>query len=47
VAETNVERARRGYETALKGDLDALRDLLDPEVKWHGGDPVLAISVMP
>jgi ketosteroid isomerase-like protein len=39
VAETNVERARRGYEAALRGDLDALRELLDPDVKWHGGDP--------
>ena len=38
-AETNVERARRGYEAALHGDLDALRELLDPDVKWHGGDP--------
>jgi len=25
VAETNLERARRGYEAALHGDLDALR----------------------
>jgi ketosteroid isomerase-like protein len=39
VAETNVDRARRGYEAALRGDLDALRELLDPDVTWHGGDP--------
>jgi ketosteroid isomerase-like protein len=39
VAETNVERARSGYEAALHGDLDALRELLDPDVQWHGGDP--------
>jgi ketosteroid isomerase-like protein len=39
MAETNVELARRGWEAALRGDLDAIRDLLDPEVKWHGGDP--------
>ena len=37
--ETNVELARRGFEAALRGDLDAIADLLDPEVKWHGGDP--------
>jgi ketosteroid isomerase-like protein len=39
MAESNVELARRGWEAALRGDLDTLRDMLDPEVKWHGGDP--------
>jgi ketosteroid isomerase-like protein len=39
MAETNVELARRGYEAAVRGDLDALREFLDPQVKWHGGDP--------
>jgi ketosteroid isomerase-like protein len=39
VTETNIERARRGYEAALSGDLEALREFLDPDVKWHGGDP--------
>jgi ketosteroid isomerase-like protein len=39
MSETNVELARRGYEAALRGDLDAIREFLDPEVKWHGGDP--------
>ncbi len=39
MTESNVELARRGWEAALRGDLDTLRDLLDPEVKWHGGDP--------
>jgi ketosteroid isomerase-like protein len=37
--ETNLERVRRGYEAALRGDLDVIRELLDPDVKWHGGDP--------
>ena len=23
----------------MRGDLDAIGELLDPEVKWHGGDP--------
>ena len=40
--ETNVEIARRGFEAALKGDLDTVRDFLDPDVKWHGGDPSAA-----
>lgn len=34
-----VELARRGYEAARRGDLDAVSEFLDPEVKWHGGDP--------
>lgn len=37
--ETNGDRARRGYEAALRGDLDAVGDFLDPDVRWHGGDP--------
>jgi ketosteroid isomerase-like protein len=36
---TNAELARRGYEAALRGDLEAIGALLDPHVKWHGGDP--------
>jgi ketosteroid isomerase-like protein len=36
---SNVDRARRAYEAALRGDLDAVREVLDPDVSWHGGDP--------
>lgn len=36
---SNVELARHGFEAVLSGDLDALRDFLDPDVLWHGGDP--------
>jgi ketosteroid isomerase-like protein len=39
MTETTGELARRGYEAALRGDLDAIRELLDPDVKWHDGDP--------
>ena len=39
MTESNVELARSGYEAIMRGDLDAVRDLLDPDVKWHGGDP--------
>jgi hypothetical protein len=42
MAETNVELARRGYAAVLRGDLDVIRHLLDPGVKWHGGDPSAA-----
>lgn len=36
---TNVELARRAFEAVARGDLDEVRDLLDRDVKWHGGDP--------
>jgi ketosteroid isomerase-like protein len=39
MSESNAELARRGYEAALRGDLELIGDLLDPDVKWHGGDP--------
>ena len=39
VSEANVELVRRGYEAALRGDFSSIAELLDPEVKWHGGDP--------
>jgi ketosteroid isomerase-like protein len=38
MTETNGELARRGYEAALRGDLDVFGELLDTDVKWHGGD---------
>jgi ketosteroid isomerase-like protein len=37
--QSNAEIARQGYEAVRRGDLDAVEDFLDPEVKWHGGDP--------
>ena len=40
----NVELARRGFAAALRGDLAAIGALLDPDVKWHGGDPNAAGS---
>ena len=42
MAESNVELVRQGWEAALRGDLEKIRDLLDPDVKWHGGDPSAA-----
>ncbi len=39
MSETNVEITRRGWEAAVRGDLDTMRELLDPDVKWHAGDP--------
>jgi ketosteroid isomerase-like protein len=39
VNDSYVELARRGWEAAARGELDAIAELLDPDVKWHGGDP--------
>ena len=39
MSESNLELARRGYEAVRRGDIDAIRELFDPDVKWHGGDP--------
>lgn len=36
---TNAELARRGYEALVRGDFEAVREFLDPDVKWHAGDP--------
>ncbi|MGI8427899.1 MAG: nuclear transport factor 2 family protein [Solirubrobacteraceae bacterium] len=34
----NVQLARRGFEAVARGDFDALRELLDPDIQWHGSD---------
>ena len=39
MSEANVELARRGWEAATRGDLDLVASMLDPDVKWHGGEP--------
>src|SRR5262249_58257151 len=39
--ESNVALAGRGWEAIGHGDLKAIEELLDPEVKWHGGDPAV------
>jgi ketosteroid isomerase-like protein len=39
VAEGNVELARRGFDAAMRGDFETIAEMLDPNVKWHGGDP--------
>jgi ketosteroid isomerase-like protein len=39
MSEANVQLARVGFDAAMRGDFDAIEGLLDPSVKWHGGDP--------
>jgi ketosteroid isomerase-like protein len=42
MTESNVDIARRGFEAVFTGDVDAIGEFLDPDVKWHGGDPSAA-----
>ena len=39
MSESNAQLARRGFDAMLCGDLNVIAEMLDPEVKWHGGDP--------
>ena len=39
MSQSNADLARRGYEAAMRGDLEFIGGLLDPDVVWHGGDP--------
>lgn len=37
--QSNAEIARQGFAAIARGDLDAITELLHPDVKWHAGDP--------
>ena len=37
--QSNADIARQGYAAITRGDFDAITQFLDPEVKWHGGNP--------
>ena len=39
MSESNAQIARRGFDAMLSGDLGVIAEMLDPDVKWHGGDP--------
>jgi ketosteroid isomerase-like protein len=38
VANDDRQRLRVGYEAFGRHDLDAIKELLDPEIEWHPGD---------
>ena len=38
MSESNAQIARRGFDAMLSGDLGVIAEMLDPDVKWHGGD---------
>jgi ketosteroid isomerase-like protein len=42
--DSKADIARRAFAAIAQGDFDAVGDLLDPQVKWHGGDPEAAGS---
>jgi len=39
MTDSYAELARRGFDAVARGDFDTIAELLDPDVKWHGGDP--------
>jgi ketosteroid isomerase-like protein len=39
MSEQNVEIARSGYEALMRGDVDAVFELLAPDLSWQGWDP--------
>ena len=36
---SNADLARQGFAAIERGDYDTIRELLDPDVKWHAGIP--------
>jgi ketosteroid isomerase-like protein len=36
---SNTELVWEGFAAVTRGDYDVIAGLLDPDVKWHGGDP--------
>jgi ketosteroid isomerase-like protein len=44
VSQTGVDTILRGYRAFVAGDLDAIEDMLDPEVEWVGVGEVAAIA---
>jgi ketosteroid isomerase-like protein len=36
---SNADIARQGFAAIASGDFDAVSEFLDPDVKWHGGNP--------
>jgi hypothetical protein len=39
MSEQNVELARRGYEALMRGDVDAIFELLARDLSWQGWEP--------
>jgi ketosteroid isomerase-like protein len=45
MSQENVERIRRGYEAFARGDVDAVLELLHPDVDWHPAiAPILGVG---
>ena len=36
---SNADIAREGFAAIARGDVDAISAFLDPDVKWHAGNP--------
>jgi ketosteroid isomerase-like protein len=44
VSQVQVDLLLRGYRAFVAGDLDALEDMLDPEVEWIGVGEAAAVA---
>ena len=47
MSQENVELIRRGYEAFARGDVDAVLELLHPDVDWHPAiAPILGVETV-
>ena len=47
MSQENIERVRSGYESFARGDLEAVLELLDPDVDWHPAiAPILGVEAI-
>ena len=47
MSQENVEILRRGFESFAQGDVEAVMDLIDPDIEWSAAlAPVLGVTAM-
>jgi ketosteroid isomerase-like protein len=47
MSQENVETIRRGYEAFARGDVEAVLEVLDPDVDWHPAiAPILGVETV-
>ena len=47
MSQENVEQVRRGYAAFAGGDVDAVLELLDPDVDWHPAiAPIMGVETV-
>ena len=47
MSQENVDLIRRGYEAFARGDIEAVVELVDPDVEWHPAiAPILGVDTI-